>query len=214
MQNGTINRELARDRVYEYVRKQHSGQLREKGGHACVYVCIHACMHACICTERKQRHLNTRLGGREKNAPLSAGHSLPLSFSTEVLFPHNRACFLSRTTPSLPSPPAPYINWKGSSYPLPTPSLPPHAGDGELVVERGKERRMNFLARLKLKEELSPSWSGQNVLITHSTKARGWNGRRGEGGGESVWEKGEKRQRAGAGFAAARKNKELNWEKG
>lgn len=48
MQNGTINRELARDRVYEYVRKQHSGQLREKGGHACVYVCIHACMHACM----------------------------------------------------------------------------------------------------------------------------------------------------------------------
>lgn len=34
---------------------------------------------------------------------------------------------------------------------------------------------MNFLPRLKLKE-LAPSWSSQNVLITHGTKARirGW----------------------------------------
>lgn len=41
-------------------------------------------------------------------------------------------------------------------------------------MDRG--RGMNFLARLKLKE-LSPSYSGQNVLITHNTKARG-NGNR------------------------------------
>lgn len=139
-------------------------------------------------------------------------HSLP---DTLCLYHFQRRfCFritvrASFREPPLPPPPAPYINWKGSSYPL-----PPSTRGGWLVVEQGKERRMNFLARLKLKEELSPSWSGQNVLITHSTKARGWNGRGGGRGGESVWEKGEKRQRAGAGFAAARKNKELNWEKG
>lgn len=117
-ENGTINRELAGERVYTYVRKQHSGQLRERRSRACMHECMHACMHLHGTRTATFKHA-TRWWKEKKKTRHSAGHSLPLSFSTGVLFPHNRACFLSRTLP----PSAPYIKWKGSSYPLPAPSL-------------------------------------------------------------------------------------------